>query len=91
MFGFNVVGFGIVVFGFGAAYGIGALLGATDDGMLLILGGPLTMALDLLVRLKGEDGHWIIPNRGGYFVFIPIWILGAIWTVLGVLTILKLT
>lgn len=85
---FNLTGFTLFAISIGAAFGIGCLIGTTEEGPLMIIAGPIAIALDLLVRLKGEDGHWIAPGGGGALLFIPMWIIGIIWLILGVLCII---
>lgn len=85
MTSFNLTGFTLFAIGFGAAYGIGVLVGTTEEGPLMIIGASIIISADLLVRLKGQDGHWLRPSGGGALLFIPLWIVGIIWLVLGVL------
>ena len=81
---FNLVGIGMVV----AAMIISALLGSVigDSSQLLIIGGTM-LIIDLVYRSRRKDS-WestplFHPKRGGNLMFIPVWIIGAIVSILG--------
>jgi len=80
---FNYIGIIICAVAFGLAFGIGKLLGVDGEGPLMMIAGPLVIALDFAYRLTAKDGHWIIPHRGGSLFFVPAWCLGVLWLVLG--------
>lgn len=86
---FNYAGLIMCVIGFAAAFGLGALVGESAEGPLMILGGPLIAALDLFYRSQTRDGHWCIPHRGGSLFFLPAWVLGIVWFVLGIVYTLR--
>jgi hypothetical protein len=73
-----------VAIAFAVAFGIGHLTGMSSEGPLMIVAGPLCMALDLVYRLKRADRRWFSPGVGGALFFIPVWILGIIWLLLGI-------
>lgn len=84
----NSVGLAILVFSFGAAFGIGWLAGLGNEGEVMAIGGALVALMDFTVRLFGEDGHWLYPRRGGMFLFLPVWVFGLLWLGLGVYRVL---
>jgi hypothetical protein len=51
---------------------------------MMIIAGPLCAALDLAYRLRRSERVWLHPNSGGSVFFIPVWILGILWLVLGI-------
>jgi hypothetical protein len=81
---FNVPGILMVAIAFGVAFGIGHLAGTSAEGPLMIIAGPLCVAMDLAYRYKRADRRWFSPGVGGALFFIPVWILGIVWLVLGV-------
>lgn len=81
---FNYVGLIISVIAFAMAFGIGKLFGAEMNGVHMIIAGPLVAAMDIIYRLKTEDGHLYIPHRGGSLFFLPAWTLGVFWFFLGI-------
>jgi hypothetical protein len=83
MTGFNPIGIGICALAFGSAIAIGKYLGIYDKGPLMMIAGPIVSALDLLYRTKSRNGHWLRADGGGALLFIPVWLFGAFWLVLG--------
>src|SRR5262245_46877619 len=81
---FNWPGILMVAIAFAIAFGIGHLAGNSAEGPLMIIAGPLCVTMDLVYRLRHRERRWFHPNRGGALFFIPVWILGIIWLVLGV-------
>jgi hypothetical protein len=80
----NGAGFVMIAAGFLPALGICHLLGDDRDGLALAIGGPLTLAIDLVYRLTMPSGHWVVPSRGGKFFFLPLWVWSVFWTLFGV-------
>jgi uncharacterized membrane protein len=81
---YNLPGIAIFAIAFGTAFGIGRLTEISGEGPLMIIAGPLCMALDLGYRFfRRPDHSWFNPSFGGALFFIPVWILGIIWLVLG--------
>jgi hypothetical protein len=80
---FNLPGIVMAVVGFAIAFGVGELVGVSAEGPLMMIAGPMIAIFDLAYRRKTENGHWLIPNRGGSLLFIPAWVLGLFWAVLG--------
>ena len=81
---FNVPGILMVAVAFGIAFGIGHLTGTSAEGPLMIIAGPLCTAMDLVYRFKRANRRWFSPSVGGALFFIPVWILGIVWLVLGI-------
>jgi hypothetical protein len=79
----NLPGMVICGLAFGMAFGIGYLVGTSDEGPLMIIAGPLCTAMDTFVRLRKAGRRWFHPEAGGNLFFIPIWLLGIVWLVLG--------
>ena len=50
----------------------------------MIVAGLLCIALDLVYRFKRDDRRWFSPGVGGALFFIPVWVLGIVWLVLGI-------
>jgi hypothetical protein len=76
---FNWIGLGVCVVGLGIGFMIGRLAHASDDHLMMLIGGPIMVALDLAYRKGAETGHWIRPRGGGHFFYIPAWIWGAVF------------
>lgn len=81
---FNVPGIIMIAIAFAIAFGAGHLAGTSAEGPLMIVAGPLCIVLDLIYRFKRADRRWFSPVVGGALFFIPVWILGIIWLVLGI-------
>jgi hypothetical protein len=81
---FNLPGIVMAAIAFGIAFGIGHLTGTSAEGPLMIIAGPLCVAMDLVYRFRRSERRWFHPSFGGALFFIPVWILGIIWLVLGV-------
>jgi hypothetical protein len=81
---FNVPGILIAAIAFGIAFGVGHLTGISAEGPLMIIAGPLCMAMDLAYRFRRSERRWFHPSSGGALFFIPVWILRIVWLVLGV-------
>ena len=78
----------MVVVCLSVAYVVGLVIGTTAENLLMLMGGPLLVACDLLYRGKragSSSGHkrWYHPRLGGQLFFIPVWILGLFWGLLG--------
>jgi hypothetical protein len=75
----NVAGFIMIAAGFLPALGVCRLLGDDRDGLKLVIGGPLTLALDLAYRLRSPAGSLFLPRRGGKLAYLPLWVFGIFW------------
>lgn len=85
---FNIPGIIIAAAAFGIAIGVGAIAGIEDEGPLMLAGGVLVLVFDLAYRLLRKNGHWLSPDKGGSLFFLPAWIFGALWIVLGAVDVL---
>ena len=81
---FNWPGILITAIAFGIAFCVGYLAGITAEGPLMIIAGPLCAAMDLTYRFWRPYRRWFHPSFGGALFFIPVWILGIVWLVLGI-------
>ncbi len=86
---FNVQVIAMVAIAFAVTFGVGHLAGISAEGPLMMVAGPLCMALDLVYRLKLADRRWFSPGAGGSLFFIPVWILGVLWLILGIFDTLQ--
>ena len=50
----------------------------------MIIAGPLCIAIDVIYRLRQPERRWFHPDKGGSLFFIPLWLLGIFWFVLGI-------
>lgn len=80
---FNIPGIVMVAISFAIAFGVGHLAGTSAEGPLMMIAGPLCIALDLAYRYKRANRRWFSPGVGGALFFVPVWILGIIWLGLG--------
>jgi hypothetical protein len=69
---------------FGAAIGIGKTAGIQDEGLLMMIGGPLLAIGDLAHRAFTARGQWFArTGKTAVILWLPAWIWGAFWLVLG--------
>lgn len=80
---FNAAGFVIVAVSFLPILGLCRLRGEERDAVVLAIGGPVALALDLAYRLRFSGGDLVSPNRGGKFLWLPLWGFGVFWLVYG--------
>jgi hypothetical protein len=50
----------------------------------MMIAVPLCLTMDAVYRFMLSGRRWFHPSLGGAQFFIPMWILGIIWLVLGV-------
>ena len=85
---FNILGAVMVIVGVGIAFGVRFITGTSadgpGDGPEMILMGSLSIFFDVTYRTRQSDGHWISPFGGGNLFFIPVWGIGAVWLVVGI-------
>ncbi len=86
---FNLPGIVFVVISFAIAFGVGHLAGTTAEGPLMMIAGPLCILMDLLYRLTRPERRLFHPSFGGAIFFIPVWALGALWLVLGIVYVAR--
>jgi hypothetical protein len=85
---FNIIGFVMLLIGLGVPAVVGPALHSYSHDASQIAAGALMVAMDLAWRLgrKGED-IWqdviVNPRRGGALFFLPVWLWGGLWLVLG--------
>lgn len=82
---FNLVGIVIVAASFCAAFLLGKAFGFAGEGPLMIISASLIVAADLLYRLRFGKSQWFDAGHGGMLFFLPVWLFGALWFVLGIL------
>ena len=86
---FNGPGILMVAIALGIASGIGPLAGTSAEGPPMILAGLLGAAMDLVYRARRSGRRWLHPSFGGALCFIPVWVLGIVWLVLGVASVIQ--
>lgn len=85
----NLLGIVMAAAGFGIAYGVGTLLGSTEEDLIMIIGGPIITIADLGYRLRSRTGHWFQSDGGGSLFFLPMWLFGLFWLGLGTVRYLQ--
>ena len=83
----NLPAVAMLAIAFGIAWGLGALTGNSAESQMMMIAGPLCVAVDLVYRWKVGDRRWFAPGAGGALFFIPIWMFGIFWFVLGIVRI----
>jgi len=73
----NVLGVIMFVIG-GAIAGIGGLVFKLGDAPIMIMVGVALFLMDMVIRLRvrTQPGWLMSKQMGGYFFFIPVWLLG---------------
>jgi hypothetical protein len=74
----------IVAIAFGIAIGVGNLAGIMAEAQQMIIAGPLCVIMDLVYRATRPVRRWFHPDGGGALFFIPVWMFGVLWVVLGI-------
>jgi hypothetical protein len=41
--------------------------------------------MELFCRRTGHWLDWVHPGRGGHLYWLPVWLFGVLWLVLGIL------
>jgi hypothetical protein len=82
---FNPPGIVMAILALGIAFGVGSLVGTRAEGPLTLIAGVMILIFDLAYRLLRKEGHWLIPNKGGSLFFLPAWVMGALWIILGII------
>ena len=87
---FNIPGLVFAVAALGIAYAIGGLVTGEwhgDNAVSFFVLGTLALAMDLGYRARRvhDSSAWrfVRPTAGGHILFIPIWVFGAIWIIMG--------
>lgn len=86
---FNLPGLVIIAIAFAIAYGIGELTGKSEKGSQTVFLGLFVLIFDLAYRLLRTEGHWFNPSKGGSLFFLPAWMFGALWIVVGIVSTLQ--
>ncbi len=80
---FNWLGVAFVGIGIGLSTAASFVFGIHSEGGLMMILGPAVLVSDLSYRLFHKNGHWFWPSRGGNLFFLPAWMFGMLWLVLG--------
>jgi hypothetical protein len=80
---FNWLGLAFLGIGFAVAMSIRAAAGIESEGGTMLILGPVVLVTDLAYRLLRKDGHWFSSRQGGQLFFLPLWMFGVLWTILG--------
>lgn len=70
---------------FGVAYLVRLLAGNESHGFLLMVGGLLATIVDIGFRFRFANWSLIGQSSGGWFIFLPLWVLGIFWFIFGFL------
>lgn len=81
---FNLLGLGMLVISATAGLMVVDILDASGEAPFMMTAGPIALACDVAYRWKDPTGHWLRPGGGGHLLFIPIWVFGLWWSVLGI-------
>ena len=81
---FNPAGIAMAAAAFGIAFGVGQVAGISAEGPLMTIAGPLCAVFDLAYRYNFAERNWFRASAGGSLFFLPLWQMGFIWLVLGI-------
>ncbi len=81
---FNIVGAVMVIVSVALACGVSLLIGSQADGPIMILVGSVCIFFDVSYRIRQPSGHWLSPFGGGHIIFLPVWLIGSISMVAGI-------
>ncbi len=75
----NALGLAMIVVT-GLMAGVGALLLHLSDAVVMIAVGTALIVMDLIIRLTVRTAAgWLTgPQFGGYFFFVPVWVVGLV-------------
>lgn len=82
----NVLGVIMFVIG-GVIAGIGGLVFKLGDAPIMIMVGVALFLMDMVIRLRvrTQPGWLMSKQLGGYFFFIPVWLLGLLVIALNII------
>jgi hypothetical protein len=80
----NPAGFAMLAVAFAAAFAIGYLVGTSAEGILMIVASPFLVGADVVYRATRATRQWFHPHGGGMLFFVPIWVWGVVWLLLGI-------
>ena len=86
---FNALGLAFIGIGFAVTMSIRAVAGIESEGATMLILGPVVAAADLIFRLLHRDGHWFWSKGGGQLFFLPVWMFGVFWTVVGAIDLYR--
>jgi hypothetical protein len=89
LFIFNWIGVVCLAVGFGAMAFFSHATGIKSEPKLMLVLGPVSMVVDLAYRLLRRDRDLVSPTKGGQLFFIPIWVFGLLWIILGGVRVLR--
>ncbi len=71
----------------GVIAGVGGFIFKLGDAPIMIMVGVALFLMDMIIRLRvrNQAGWLMSKSLGGYFFFIPVWILGILVIILNIL------
>ena len=81
---YNKLGFLAFLIAFGAAYGILRTLGSDEEGLWMMIAGPLLTLIDVGYRRVVGLKFFGDVSRGPAILWLPAWVWGVFWFGLGV-------
>lgn len=88
MITFNILGAVMIFVALGVTIGVRHLTGMSTDGPdhgpETIMFASMCIFFYVTYRTRQSDGHWISPFGGGNIFFIPVWGIGCVWVVVGI-------
>jgi hypothetical protein len=85
---FNWLGLLEAAAGFAAGWAVCDMVGSESNGLIGVIGGPLTAMMDLVHRVEKRRSLWR-GSGGGRLFFLPVWMLGAFWLGAGVVQLVR--
>ncbi|MBN8658158.1 MAG: hypothetical protein J0M11_20665 [Anaerolineae bacterium] len=79
---------GVIMFIIGGVIaGVGGFIFKLGDAPIMIMVGVALFLMDMIIRLRvrNQAGWLMSKSLGGYFFFIPVWILGILVIILNIL------
>ena len=82
----NALGLIMFVIG-GVIAGVGGFIFKLGDAPIMIMVGVALFLMDMIIRLRvrNQPGWLMSKALGGYFFFVPVWILGILVIILNIL------
>jgi hypothetical protein len=81
--GTNLLGLAVLLAAFGPVVAIIAWLPTAEKGPLVMLGGATSFVLDAGLRKALGHESLLEYDRGPRLVFMPLWLWGLLWIVVG--------
>ncbi|MBN8657853.1 MAG: hypothetical protein J0M11_19130 [Anaerolineae bacterium] len=79
---------GVIMFIIGGVIaGVGGFIFKLGDAPIMIMVGVALFLMDMIIRLRvrNQAGWLMSKTLGGYFFFVPVWILGILVIILNIL------